>query len=87
VSRANGDGGEGLNTINEDGSEQLSNGWEKGREREREKEREKERVEREADEKRRLDEADAQRIREITSKAVSAILVGMLKWFRVSRKF
>ena len=43
-------------------------------------------MEREADEKRRLDEADAQRIREITSKAVSAILVGMLKWFRVSRK-
>ena len=83
MSRANGDGGEGLNTINEDGSEQSSNGWEKGREREREKER----VEREADEKRRLDEADAQRIREITSKAVSAILVGMLKWFRVSRKF
>ncbi|KAG0640215.1 hypothetical protein HOY80DRAFT_1009130 [Tuber brumale] len=40
--------------------------------------------EREADEKRRLDEADAQRIREITSKAVSAILMGMLKWFRVS---
>ncbi|RPA93398.1 hypothetical protein L873DRAFT_1793684 [Choiromyces venosus 120613-1] len=68
----------------------LSNDWEKKRkkerehETEREKEREKECAEREADEKRRLDEADAQRIREITSKAISAILVGLLKWFRVS---
>ncbi|KAH0609739.1 uncharacterized protein H6S33_012285 [Morchella sextelata] len=36
--------------------------------------------EKEAEEKRR----DAQRMREITSKAVSAILLGLLKWFRVS---
>ncbi|RPB00458.1 hypothetical protein L873DRAFT_1789025 [Choiromyces venosus 120613-1] len=50
----------------------------------REKEREKERGERKADEKRSLDKADAQRIREITSEAVSAILVGMLKWLWVS---
>lgn len=39
--------------------------------------------EKEAEEKRR----DAQRMREITSKAVSAILLGLLKWFRASRKW
>ena len=33
-----------------------------------------------------LDEIDVIRHREITSKAVSAILILMLKWFKVSRK-
>ena len=34
-----------------------------------------------------LDETDITRHREITSKAVSAILLLILKWFKVSRKF
>jgi len=34
-----------------------------------------------------LDEIDVIRHREITSKAVSAILLLILKWFKVSRKF
>ena len=34
-----------------------------------------------------LDEIDATRTREITSKAMSGILVLLLKWFRLSRKF
>ena len=33
-----------------------------------------------------LDETDVTRHREITSKAVSAILLLILKWFKVSRK-
>lgn len=33
-----------------------------------------------------LDEADAVRHREITTKAVSAILLLTLKWFKVSRE-
>jgi hypothetical protein len=34
-----------------------------------------------------LDEIDVTRHREITTKAVSAILLLTLKWFKVSRKF
>lgn len=34
-----------------------------------------------------LDEIDVTRHREITSKAVSAILLLVLKWFKVSREF
>lgn len=75
--KKNGEPVDGLRTIEED----------VGMGREWEKEREKERVEREAEEKRRCEETDAQRVREITSKAVSAILLGLLKWFRVSREF
>lgn len=76
--RSNGENGngDGLKALDEDGSD-LPVDWEK--------EKERERTHRE-DDKKRWDESDAQRIREITGKAVSAILVGMLKWFRVSRK-
>ena len=34
-----------------------------------------------------IDELNAVRLREITSKAVSGILLMLLKWFRLSRKF
>lgn len=34
-----------------------------------------------------LDEVDAARTREITSKAMTGILILLLKWLRVSRKF
>lgn len=67
-------------------AEKGRNGVEENGQREWEAERMKERMEREAEEKRRCDEADAMRVREITSKAVSAILLGLLKWFRVSRR-
>ena len=40
-----------------------------------------------ADEKGRLGGADTQGVREIIRKAVSAIFVGMLKWFPVSHNF
>lgn len=72
-------GDEVLKTIDEDGESGLGKEWQK--------EREAERAEREVEEKRRCEETDAQRVREITSKAVSAILLGLLKWLRVSREF
>lgn len=77
--KKNGDATDGLKTIEEDAEAGVGREWER--------EREKERAEREAEEKRRCEEMDAQRVREITSKAVSAILLGLLKWFRVSRRF
>lgn len=72
-------GDDGLKTIDEDGESGMGKEWQK--------EREAERVEREVEEKRRCEETDAQRVREITSKAVSSILLGLLKWLRVSREF
>ncbi len=65
-----------LGTIEENGAKNNVD-WEK--------EQEKEKQEREAEEKKRWEESDAARMREITPKAITAILVCLLKWFRVSR--
>jgi hypothetical protein len=51
-----------------------------------ERQREKERLEREAAEKKQWEESDTARTREITSKAVTALFLVLLKWFRVSRE-
>ena len=51
-----------------------------------ERQQEIERIEREAAEKRQWEEIDSIRKNEITLKAVTAIFLLLLKWFRVSRK-
>lgn len=53
-------------------------GWQERKERERQ--------EREAAEKKQWEDLDTVRLREITSKGVTALLLVLLKWFRVSRK-
>lgn len=65
-----------LGTIGEDAPDPAE--WEK--------KREKERLEREAVEKKQWEDVDAIRMREIASKAVTALFLVLLKWFRVSRK-
>lgn len=63
-----------LGTIGEDPIDPVE--WEK--------QMEKERLERETAENKHWDEVDANRSREIASKAVTALLLVLLKWFRVS---
>jgi len=50
-----------------------------------ERQREKEQAERETAERKQWEELDTIRTREITSKAVTALFLVLLKWFRVSR--
>lgn len=50
-----------------------------------ERQREREQTEREAAEREQWEELDTIRMREITSKAVTALFLVLLKWFRVAR--
>jgi hypothetical protein len=70
-------GSNSLGTIGEDPADPTE--WER--------QWEKERLERDATEKKQWEELDTTRMREITSKAVTAIFLVLLKWFRVSRSF
>lgn len=64
----------------------IAEGAQESHERDWEKEKEREQAAREAEEKKQWDEIDTIRSREITSKAVTGLLINILKWFRVSRK-
>lgn len=68
-------GGKTLTPIGEDPPDPAE--WERQREREQ--------AEREAAERKQWEELDTIRMREITSKAVTALFLVLLKWFRVSR--
>lgn len=70
-----GENGSSLGAISEDMPDPIE--WERQRERER--------LEREAADKKHWEEVDTIRLREITSKAATALLLVLLKWFRVSR--
>jgi len=72
-----GENGSNLGAISEDTPDPVE--WEK--------QQEKERAEREAAEKKQWEELDTTRLREISSKAVTALFLLLLKWFRVSRWF
>lgn len=71
-----GENGNSLGAISEDMPDPIE--WERQRERER--------LEREAADKKHWEEVDTIRLREITSKAATALLLVLLKWFRVSRQ-